>query len=109
MRVVPDNTHCLKHALSYPMDEQCPYCRIATLEGRVTALENKGRKLGPQPWQPDMTEVESIVGQLTAEEGALVACGIRVRPPKWEDADCSGRGYGGGQGVSSQGPSSPFD
>ena len=66
MRVVPDNTHCLKHALSYPMDEQCPYCRIATIEGRVAALESKGRKLGPQPWQPDMAKVDQQISRLRA-------------------------------------------
>ena len=28
MRLVPDNTHCLRHAHSYPMDEKCPHCEL---------------------------------------------------------------------------------
>jgi len=31
MRVVPDNAHCMKHACSYPLDKECPYCANARL------------------------------------------------------------------------------
>lgn len=67
MRFVPDNAHCMRHACSYPIDEECPHCKIVALERAALMFDKNGDRIG------------------------------------------SGRGYGGGQGVSSQGPSSPFD
>ena len=32
MRIVPDNAHCMKHARSYPMDRECPHCKLEKLQ-----------------------------------------------------------------------------
>lgn len=31
MIVVPDNAHCMKHARNYPLDRECPDCRVDQL------------------------------------------------------------------------------
>jgi hypothetical protein len=28
MKGVLDNPHCMKHACSHPLDEDCPYCKL---------------------------------------------------------------------------------
>ncbi len=46
MKGKPDSdAHCFKHAFSHPSSEQCPYCRIAELESRITISEDQSRRL----------------------------------------------------------------
>lgn len=97
MRVVPDNTHCMRHACSHPMDRECPHC---ALEGAFYC-----RLHGT--WQ-NRKDCPHCVALRAARQAERTPDGWPVYD-KDDDRIGSGRGYGGGQGVSRQGPSSPFD